>query len=127
MMGMPMDPSLEHGPTGAKAGFDLTLPHFSRDTLLGTVAVAPRLTASARHQTVAAALEAAPLHFTEIMDAIGSRDGREVALALDELRDAGHLVRDDRGRYLLGDAAGGTTGLTAEALRHLSHDPNAAT
>ena len=127
MMGMPMDPSLEHGPTGAKAGFDLTLPHFSKDTLLGTVAVATQFSGSARHQTVEAAIEREPLHFAEIMQAVGSRDGREVALALDALRAAGRLVRDDLGRYILGTAEPGATGLTAEALDHLSHDPNAST
>ncbi len=127
MMGMPMDPSLEHGPPGAKAGFDLTLPLFSRGTLMGTVAVAPRFTGAARHQTVEAALEAGPLHFSAIMESLGSRDGREVALALDELRTAGRLMRNETGQYLLGEGTEGATGLTAEALDHLSHDPNATT
>lgn len=127
MIGMPMDPSLEHGPPGAKAGFDLTLPVFSRGTLIGTVAVAPRFTGIARHQTLEAALEAGPLHFAAIMEALGSRDGREVALGLDELRNAGRLMRDDLGRYLLGTAEAGATGLTPDALVHLSRDPNALT
>jgi UbiD family decarboxylase len=127
LMGMPMDPSLEHGPTGAKAGFDLTLPHFSKGTLLGTVAEAKRFTGSARHQTVEAAIAKEALYFSGVMEAVGSRDGREVALALDELRAAGKLMRDDRGRYLLGSAPQGTTGLTEDALDHLSHDPNAFT
>jgi hypothetical protein len=39
------------------------------------------------------------MYFAEIMDAVGSRDGREVALALDELREAGVLSRLDNGEW----------------------------
>ena len=65
MMGMPMDPSLEGGPTGAKAGFDMTMPMFRRGQLMATVAEAPKIDTPARHQTVAQALEQGPM-FEEI-------------------------------------------------------------
>ena len=126
IMGMPMDPSLEtDGPTGAKAGFDLTMPMSKKGSLMATVSGAPDLQGSARYQTVEQALEAGPIYFTEIMEALGSRDGREIALELDALRQAGRLVRDENGRYLLGSADSGATGLTDEAHWHATEgDPN---
>jgi hypothetical protein len=35
------------------------------------------------------------------MALLGSRDGREIVLALDALRQTGRLVRDEEGRYAL--------------------------
>jgi hypothetical protein len=35
------------------------------------------------------------------MDALGSRDGREIAVALDELREQGILARLDDGEWTL--------------------------
>jgi 2,5-furandicarboxylate decarboxylase 1 len=125
MMGMPMDPSLEEGPTGAKAGFDMTMPMFRRGQLMATVAEAPKIDAPARHQTVAQALEQGTMYFTDIMSALGSRDGREIALELNELRGQGKLMRNGNGQYELGEAAPGSTGLTEDALHHISMDPNA--
>ena len=125
MMGMPMDPSLEEGPTGAKAGFDMTMPMFRRGQLIATVAEAPVIDGPARHQTVAQALEKGPMYFTEIMGALGSRDGREIALELDELRSQGKLMRNGKGQYELGQAEPRSTGLTEDAKHHISLDPNA--
>ncbi|MAF47996.1 MAG: UbiD family decarboxylase [Rhodospirillales bacterium] len=125
MMGMPMDPSLESGLIGAKAGFDMTMPMSRGGQLMATVAEAPKIDAPARHQTVSQALEQGPMFFTDVMSALGSRDGREVALALDELRQQGRLMRNGDGQYLLGEAEPGTTGLTEDALHHISMDPNA--
>ena len=63
------------------------------------------------------ALEAGALHFTEIMEAVGSRDGREIAVRLNELRDDGKLIRDENGRYLLGESEAGKTTLTEQAVK----------
>jgi 2,5-furandicarboxylate decarboxylase 1 len=43
--------------------------------------------------------------FFEIMNAIGSRDGREILEAFDDLRRQGRLQRLDDGRYALLAAA----------------------
>jgi 2,5-furandicarboxylate decarboxylase 1 len=125
MMGMPMDPSLDgKGIIGAKAGFDMTLPLQSRGKLTMRVAKAPKLESAARYQTVTQALEEnGPLFFTEIVDALGSRDGREIAVQLDELRSEGKLMRNADGQYLLGQAEKGMTGL--HGPQH--DDPNAHT
>ena len=125
MMGMPMDPSLEGGPNGAKAGFDMTMPMFRRGQLMATVAEAPVIETSARHQTVEQALEQGPLFFTDIMNALGSRDGREIAVELDRLRSHGQLMRNGKGQYELGESEPGATGLTEDAQHHISMDPNA--
>ena len=55
-----------------------------------------------------------------MVEAVGSEDGREVACALDELRQKGRLGRDRDGRYHLADAKAGLTGIVGE----LYHDPN---
>ena len=112
MPGMPMDPSVESGPFGTKAGCDFTLPLQRRHELMMTVATAPTIEGPVRYKTVNQALEKdAPLYFSELMTALGSRDGREITVQLDELRAKGRLMRDCDGRYLIGEAPKGKTGL----------------
>ena len=125
MMGMPMDPSLDgKGIIGAKAGFDLTLPIQSRNKLTMQVAKAPKIEGKARYQTVLKALESeSPLFFSDIVAALGSRDSREVALQLDELRNSGKLLRNSDGQYLLGASEKGKTGLFGRQY----DDPNSHT
>jgi 2,5-furandicarboxylate decarboxylase 1 len=98
---MPLDPSLEGRPTGAKAGFDLTLPFDRKDVLALTVPAAPNFNGPAHCRTTREALESGPLAFAQIMEAIGSDDGREVACELDQLRKAGLLKRMPQGEYAL--------------------------
>jgi 2,5-furandicarboxylate decarboxylase 1 len=93
---LPLDPSLGGARIGAKAGFDLTLPFDRKDSLHFTLPEPPEFTAP-RARSVREALAGGPLHFGEIMGAVGSRDGREIVLALEELR-----TREDDGRYRLG-------------------------
>jgi len=123
IMGMPMDPSLQGRRTGAKAGFDCTRP-FGRDGEIPLTRCAAKVFAGpARFQTVAQALETGPMFYSHIVEAVGSEDGREVACALDELRDGGKLGRDRDGRYHLTDSAPGTTAIVGE----MYHDPNKGT
>jgi len=97
---LPLDPSLAGERTGSKAGFDLTIP-FSRRGALEFMLPEPPKFGPKKFDTVAAALASAPMHFGEILGAVGSRDGREVTLELDALRRAGKLVRNDDGKYAL--------------------------
>ena len=48
-----------------------------------------------------AALDDGPKTFGELMACLGTRDGREIVLALDELRQAGRLSRGEGGVYLI--------------------------
>lgn len=111
----PMDPSSFGQVTTAKAGFDCTMPFGRPVTVTTLAATAPVFNEPARFQTVRQALQSGPMYFVKLMEAVGSDDGREVALALDDIRASGELVRDGDGRYLLGKAAKGTTGIIGEA------------
>jgi 2,5-furandicarboxylate decarboxylase 1 len=99
MRTLPLDPSLAGGRTGAKAGFDLTWP-FGTNTRIETRVPEPPRFLGARFVSVEAALAHGPKFFEELMAAVGSRDGREIVLALDALRQKG-LDRDGEGRYLI--------------------------
>ena len=96
----PLDPSLEGSPTGAKAGFDLTVPYEAERAAAYTVADPPSLS-GARHKDAAGALAHGPLTFGQIMAALGSRDGRDIVIALEALRGEGRLSRKPDGRYFL--------------------------
>jgi 2,5-furandicarboxylate decarboxylase 1 len=120
MLGMTMDPSLNGHRTGAKSGFDCTKP-FGRDGQIPLMRCAAKtFKGPARYQNVEQALAASPLFYADIIEAVGSQDGREIACALDELRQAGRLSRDRDGRYHLGKAKPGSTGIVGELYR----DPN---
>ena len=96
IMGKPMAKNL------LKAGFDLTIPHGGDRGLAYTVADPPDLKPGGK-QNVSEALKDRPLRFSEIMEATGSRDGREVIVELEMLRDAGKLSRLDDGRNALAE------------------------
>ena len=123
MVGMTMDPSLEGRRTGAKSGFDCTRP-FGRDgEIVLTRSAARTFNGPARFQTIEQALSAGPMYYADIVEALGSDDGREIACGLDELRQGGRLGRDRDGRYHLSASKPGVTGIVGE----LYHDPNAGT
>ncbi|MSQ70138.1 MAG: UbiD family decarboxylase [Betaproteobacteria bacterium] len=95
---IPLDPSLLGSRTGAKAGFDLTFPFgWNRDSDF-RVPEAPKLAQRPR-QTVREALQSGPRSFLELMEATGSRDGRDVVIALDAVRQALGLDRTTDGKY----------------------------
>ena len=63
------------------------------------------------------------MFYADIVEGVGSDDGREVACTLDALRQAGRLGRDRDGRYHLGEFHPGATGIVGP----LYHDPNEGT
>ena len=96
------DPNADGNRTVAKLGFDLTRPVGQPDTIENRRAFPRRIgDAPPRYQTARQALEGGPKYFAQIMDLLGSKDGREVALALDELREQGVLSRLDSGEWTL--------------------------
>src|SRR5262245_24445653 len=123
MQGMTMDPSLDGRRTGAKAGFDCMRPPGREGQIPWTRCAAKAFKERARFMTVAQTLESGPRFYAEIVESIGSDDGREVACALDELRQQGRLGRDRDGRYHLIAARPGATGIVGE----LYPDPNEGT
>jgi 3-polyprenyl-4-hydroxybenzoate decarboxylase len=123
MMGMTMDPSLEGRRTGAKSGFDCTRPLGREGEIPLTRCAAKAYKPQAKFKTVEQALGSGPMFYSAIVESLGSEDGREVACALDALRQAGKLGRDRDGRYHLVSAKPGTTGIVGA----LYHDPNEGT
>jgi UbiD family decarboxylase len=124
IMGMTMDPSLDGRRTGAKAGFDCTRPP-GREGEIPLTRCAAKVFGNGprRFSSVEQALESGPMFYADIVEGLGSDDGREVACALDALRQAGKLGRDRDGRYHLMGATPGRTGIVGE----LYHDPNEGT
>jgi 2,5-furandicarboxylate decarboxylase 1 len=123
MQGMTMDPSLNGRRTGAKSGFDCTKPFGRGGEIPLTRSAAKVFKGPARFQSVEQALASAPMFYTDIVEAIGSDDGREIACRLDELRQDGRLGRDRDGRYHLVPSKPGVTAIVGS----LYHDPNTGT
>ena len=97
-----MDISADEDGLTAKAGFDCTKPFGQRDAVIIRRPKAPAFEGRVRYQTVRQALEeGGPMYFTHLMSAVGSEDGRDVTMALDELRNEGILVRLEDGEYAL--------------------------
>src|SRR5439155_9384468 len=99
---IPLDPSLsDHSSLGAKAGYDMTMPIGAQHSLEAEIPEPPHYQGP-RFASVEEALRAGPKYFEQLMAATGSDDGREIVLALDELRRQGRLKRDPAdGRYSL--------------------------
>ncbi len=86
------DPTVSVDGTLSKVGFDATagLPG---ESMVNWRPTPPRVTRERRAASVREALQDGPLYFREIMDALGSEDGREIVLELDALREEGILTR----------------------------------
>ena len=99
------DPSAdEHGKI-AKIGFDVTASPQAAMRIKGRRPRPPTINAAAPFKTVSDALASGSKNFLQIMIAVGSRDGREVTLALNELRQQGRLARLPDGEYALKEQA----------------------
>jgi 2,5-furandicarboxylate decarboxylase 1 len=118
--GMSMDPSLQGRKTGAKSGFDCTRPFGRAGEIPLTRSAAKVFKGPARFQTIEQALVSSPMFYADLVESIGSDDGREIACGLDELRQSGRLGRDRDGRYHLARSKPGVTAIVGD----LYHDPN---
>ncbi|MEA2978630.1 MAG: hypothetical protein QOF09_453 [Alphaproteobacteria bacterium] len=118
--GMSMDPSLQGRRTGAKSGFDCTRPVGRDGEIPLTRSAAKVFKGPARFQNIEQALATAPMFYADLVESIGSDDGREIACGLDELRQNGRLGRDRDGRYHLAASKPGVTAIVGD----LYHDPN---
>jgi UbiD family decarboxylase len=101
--GMPAnyaDPMTENR-TIAKIGFDCTKPIVPDRPIDEVRAFSVPLTPANTATTVREALAAGPRFFSELIVALGSRDGREIAMELDALRQAGELERKTNGAWFL--------------------------
>jgi hypothetical protein len=79
----------------------MTMPPGTVARLEAEIPQPPRF-AGARFASIEAALREGPKFFEDLMAAVGSDDGREIVLELEELRRQGRLERDpSEGRYAL--------------------------
>ena len=86
-----------------------------------TIATAPKIKSAKRFTSAREAIsEGGAMFLSDIIAAVGSKDGREVIMELDEIRQDGKLMRDKDGRYLIGDSTKGITGISGPQYE----DPN---
>ncbi len=98
-----MDPTVGSSDSIAKLGFDLTAPYGVAKTIENRRAFAPRFTNEnmPRFASVREVLSEGPLFFMQLMTALGSTDGREVALELNALHEQGLVSRLPDGEWAL--------------------------
>lgn len=98
------DPMADQDGLVAKAGFDCTAPYGQPDSIEYRRALAPKASSGTlSNRSVAEALQTKAMHFGELVAALGSTDGREVALALDELHERDLITRLENGEWALKD------------------------
>lgn len=95
------DPNADAEGLVSKVGFDLTAPSSKSKEIRFQRPRVPRIVPAMTNASVRHALETGPKYFGEILAAVGSKDGREVAIELDQLRESGDLTRLDNGEYAL--------------------------
>ncbi len=95
------DPNADAEGLVSKVGFDLTSPTSKSKEIRFHRPKPPRVVPAATNASVQQALEAGPKYFADLLAAVGSKDGREVVIELDALREAGTLTRLDNGEYAL--------------------------
>lgn len=97
------DPTANEEGSVTKIGFDLTAPYPEKDTVENRRPRTPLLSrAPARYRSARQALESEGcMHFLEIMESLGSVDGREIAIQLDALREEGALDRTENGQWAM--------------------------
>jgi hypothetical protein len=96
-----MDPTVDQDGLTDKAGFDLTASYGVPDTIETRRPRAPRFNGAKRFDSAHAALKSGPMFFSQLMDALGSTDGREIALELHALHEQGVLKRLRDGEWAL--------------------------
>lgn len=95
------DPNADADGLVSKVGFDLTAASAKSKEIRYQRPRVPKVVPSMTNASVRQALEGGPKYFVDILSAVGSKDGREVAIELDALREGGALTRLDNGEYAL--------------------------
>ena len=95
------DPALPHAKTTAKIGFDATASYSIPDAIEYWRPKPPVFAEAPRVKSVREALSNGPRTFLQVMQAMGTRDGRELTLELEALRQEGVLDRLRNGEWVL--------------------------
>jgi 3-polyprenyl-4-hydroxybenzoate decarboxylase len=96
-----MDPAIDESGKQTKGGFDMTAPFPMPEGVEARRSDAPHARPTTGRQSVKQALESGPKYFIELMEATGSRDGRDLAVEIDRLRAEGTLNRTPNGQWCL--------------------------
>jgi UbiD family decarboxylase len=97
-----LDHTMDASGTISKIGFDATVPSGAPDDIDHWRPRPPRVHAQPpRHASVREALEAGPRFFVQLLEDLGSGDGREIALELERLRRGGLVDRMHNGEWRL--------------------------
>jgi hypothetical protein len=99
--GFYMDPTRDENGLVDKIGFDLTAPYGVPESIETRRPRAPRFNGQKRYQSAREALASGPMFFFQLMEALGSKDGREVALELHALHEQGLVARLTDGEWSL--------------------------
>jgi UbiD family decarboxylase len=103
--GFYMDPTMDEQRTIGKIGFDATEPYGVPQTIERRRARPPHIVRARRFASVREALASGPMFFMQLMEVLGSDDGRELALELAALREEGVLTRLGDGEWTLKEPA----------------------
>jgi len=101
------DPVADDDRDISKAGFDLTAAYGRPDNIEYRRPNPPLMQLRPKGASVRDALRSGPRYFKQIMEDVGSDDGREVGLELAALREAGAIKRLRNGEWALAENAGG--------------------
>lgn len=104
MRAVPLDPSLHGARSGAKAGFDLTMPR-DPQTGRGLEIPEPPILNSRAAGAIDEVLASGPATFLQIMEGLGMTDERDTVLAIEPWLSSGRLIRTKDGRYKLAQPA----------------------
>jgi 2,5-furandicarboxylate decarboxylase 1 len=96
-----MDPAIDEQGKQTKGGYDMTAPFPMPEGLEARRSDAPRARPAKGGQTVMQALQGGPKYFIELMEATGSRDGRDLVVEIEKLRAEGALNRTPNGQWCL--------------------------
>jgi UbiD family decarboxylase len=95
-----LDHTADERGTISKIGFDATVPAGAPDDVEHWRPRPPCIDSQPpRHSSLQDALAAGPKFFVQLMEAFGSGDGREIALELERLRQAGRVDRLPNGEW----------------------------
>jgi UbiD family decarboxylase len=95
------DPTIEKDGSLSKLGFDMTAPYGQPANIELLRPHASRFEESAKHKSVREALKTGPQNFGKLIELLGTDDGRELILELDQLREEGILMRTSDGAWML--------------------------
>lgn len=99
--GFYMDPTMDAERTIGKIGFDATAPYGVPETIERRRTRPPHVVRTRRFASVREALGTGPKYFLELLESLGSDDGRELALELQALQEEGVLTRLRNGEWAL--------------------------